>query len=317
MSNQPYEPQDYCICPVCRHSLKRTDNGLTCNECSTVCPIQEGVPILLPTYTDDTKKEYLTCYEDIAEHDLKDSLVKNKAPSHEVLKTFIGSTHGKKVLDIGSSQALYLRELDAEFKVALDIAFPYLKSIPDTSGVAPVCADAEILPVKPGFFDVIIISDMLEHILAPENLVGRLEESALPDTRIIVHIPWEEDLAQYVDSEWKYSHLRRFNAGNFFHLFAKFRVKRRRSTYPKLDQPVFMNYEPMIPAFVFNLMLRYYFSVSCIKENRRREKWIAELPRRDWWLTKLYRPVFRIFEMRKLSPPGWFQQWIRRKIVRK
>jgi hypothetical protein len=65
------------------------------------------------------------------------------------------------VLDVGSSNGLYLTQLNAKLKVAADLAIPYLSNVLSHKNIMPICCDAEYLPVKLKLFDVIIISTLL------------------------------------------------------------------------------------------------------------------------------------------------------------
>lgn len=290
---------DFCVCPKCYGAVTEGLSKLHCSSCSNDYPIHNGIPMLLANNNDPVKQEYIECYDRLAETDLCKPVVVDREKSHKVLLSFIGDVRYKKVLDVGSSQAIYLRDIKAEFKVALDITFRYLLSIPSDTDVGRICADAEQLPIKPGFFDVIIISDILEHILEPISLLNRLNLIATPRTRIIVHVPWEEDLEPYTRMENKYTHLRKFTSYDIFILFNRFRLRRRRSSFPSLEYPIFMNLEPLMPIPIFNLFYRLY----CRKENakkeyERRSRWISQLPMREWWLLWFYKPKFRMFEFR-------------------
>jgi SAM-dependent methyltransferase len=218
------------------------------------------------------------------------------------LLDFLGDVRNKKVLDIGSSNAVYLRQLDAEFRVAFDLVHAYLKVIPDISGLARVCGDAEELPFKAGFFDVIIVSDILEHLLKPDRLIQSLTRVCRPDTRIIVHVPWEEDISHYRDSKYEFAHLRSFDSYTFAELWRDYYIRRTRATYPSLEEPIVFKLADRIPRTLYNFCLFvYYHRELAYREYRWRERWIAELPKRERWLLWFYRPKFRIFELRVLE----------------
>ena len=89
-----------------------------------------------------------------------------------------------------------------------------------------------------GAFDVIILSDMLEHVLDPEAVVARLADVCTPGTRVIVHVPWNEDLAAYADSQYEFAHLRKFTTYSFARLFHRFYIRRTRPTWPSLEEPI-------------------------------------------------------------------------------
>ena len=307
---------EICVCPDCYSSLESSAGGLACTKCGRTFEVREGVPILLPLSTDATGQRYLTNYETIATEDLAKPFEGNRPARHQKLKEFIGSVAGKRVLDIGSSDAAYLWEMQAGVKVALDIASEYLVHIPDEAGVLAVCADAEHLPIKSGYFDIVIISDVLEHVLHPEHVVDHLVRICRPDTRLIVHIPWEEDLSHYLNRGYEFTHLRSFNSYKFQLLFREFYERRSRGTYPRVIPLPYRCYG-RLPRTVYNWLIFITQRTRLGKVmNRTWERWAAELPRREWWLLLLYAPVYRQFELRPLSGTlrYRFGLWLRRKL---
>jgi SAM-dependent methyltransferase len=301
---------ELCSCARCFSAL--ADHGadeLVCTECGTVYPIVNGVLHLLPEYDDEVRARFLDNYNEIAKADLDSPFEENRAARHATLLRFIGDVRGKRVLDVGSSNAGYLQRMEgAAERVALDLAAPFLEAIPTETGILRVCADAETLPFRPGSFDVIVIADVLEHLLAPEHLVQRILAIVEPRTRVIVHIPWEEDLAQYRESEWEFAHLRSFTYYTFATLWNTFRIVRERSSYPALEEPFVFQLRRFLPLRLYNLASWAYFHRGYgTKEYERRARWIHELPERERWLVRLYRPLFKMFELRVLDrrePPG-------------
>jgi SAM-dependent methyltransferase len=262
------------------------------------------VPILLPLSNDSTGERYLANYEAMATDDLAKPFEGNRPARHEKLIGFIGSVAGKRVLDIGSSDATYLRQMDAGLKVALDIAFEYLVKIPEDSGVVAVCGDAEHLPIKAGAFDVVIISDVLEHVLHPERVIEHIARICVRHPRLIEHVPWEEDLSKYSDSSYEFTHLRSFNAFSFQWLFREFYEHRSRGTYPLLTSPLPYRLYGVLPRPLYNWMIWTFFrNRSPLGEYayKRYDASITELPRREVWLLLFYRPIFRMFELRPWS----------------
>ncbi len=291
---------EFCLCPRCGAELWQPDGQLCCVSCAVRYEVRDGIPMLLPSYEDDQKRyRYLSCYQKLAAEDLHAPIEVNREARHDALLRFIGNVRGKKVLDIGSSHALYLRRLDAGFKVAFDLAFPYLNTITNSDNLVRVCGDAEALPFKPGFFDVIIVSDILEHVLVPENLIVRLRAICRRGTRLIIHVPWEENIEPYRESRYEFSHLRTFNAYAFAQLWQGFYIKRARGTYPTLDEPLLFKLQGRIPRRLYNLLVFLFFENGLSdREFLKRSRWVSELPRRERWLLWFYRPKFMVFELR-------------------
>jgi SAM-dependent methyltransferase len=306
---------EICACPDCTSRLEEFGSALRCTNCGHEFEMRGKVPMLLPQKTDATGDRYLANYKTMATDDLAKPFEGNRPARHRRLMEFVGSVAGMRVLDIGSSDAGYLRQMDAAQKVALDIAIEYLLEIPSDAGVIAICGDAERLPLKAGQFDVIIISDVLEHVLHPERVVQHLERICLDDTRLIVHVPWEEDLTQYRDLPYEFTHLRSFDAFSFQRLFRPFYERRSRGTYPRII-PLPYPFYGRIPRFVYNLAVFAQHTKLAVPLNRRLERWGTELPRREWWLLLLYKPIFRMFELRLLSgtPRYRIYRWLRSRL---
>jgi SAM-dependent methyltransferase len=291
-----------CVCPRCMAALESGPSGVECTECRASYPLRAGVLHLLPDYDDDERIRFLANYDEIARADLNNPFEHDRETRHDILLDFIGDVRGKRVLDVGSSTGGYLLKMDALQRVALDLAEPFLAAIPESSGILRIRADAETLPFAPGSFDVIIISDVLEHLLQPERLAERLSLIASPETRVIVHVPWEENIDRYHTSEYEFTHLRSFTRYTFALLWSSFQIVRERPTHPGLEEPYIFTLRRFLPLSLYNVVVwRYFHRATGLKEYERRARWIRELPARERWLLRLYRPLFMMFELRRLE----------------
>lgn len=282
---------------------------MTCPVCHRTYRIRDDIAILLPEYDDEERRRYLESYQKIATDDLLEPLEARRDTRHHELLAFIGDVRGKRVLDIGSGNAAYLQKMDAALKVAVDIAMPYLDAIPTGAGVMKVCADAEMLPVASGFFDVIILDSVLEHVLDPEKVVAKVHQACRPDTRVIVVVPWEEDLEPYRSLPWEFTHLRSFNSSSFSALWHQFSIKRRKPIWPRLADPFLFRVDEWLPTPVFDfLRYGYFHRGGAARDAERRARWSAELPRREQRLLRYYRPTFYQFELQTYAR-SWVPRW--------
>lgn len=293
---------DFLVCEHDLYAMALTGETLTCPNCSRCYQIRNGIANMLPRYEDDLHQRYAASYDTIARDDLEQPLEGARNVRHDDLLSFVGDTSGKRVLDLGSSNALYLEKMPADCKVALDISLPFLEAIGPGGDVFRVQGDAERLPFMPGFFDVVIISGLLEHILSPETLVARLHQICRSDTRIIVLVPWEEDLAPYKDLPWEFTHLRSFNSFTFSQLWYQFQIVKKKPLWPRMSDPSIFRLDGRLPTPIFELLRFAYFHRGLAKkEADRRMLWYAQLPQRERRLLFLYRPTFYQFELRTFA----------------
>ncbi len=294
--------QEFVVCADDGYSLQPEGGSLVCPVCRRCYEVQDGIAMMLPRYEDDQRRRYFDNYQTLARDDLATPFEGRRDARVEQFVRFMGDVRGKRVLDIGSGSADHLMQMDARVKVALDIALPYLRSIPREEGILRVCADAEQLPILPGYFDVIILSAVLEHVLSPEAVVARIFQACGPNTRVFALVPWEEDLSPYREMDWEFTHLRSFNSLSFSALWHQFSIRRRKATWPRLSDPILFRLDERLPTPIFNLLRYAYFHQGlATAEANLRQKWSRELPRRERRLLLAYRPTFYQFELTRFG----------------
>jgi SAM-dependent methyltransferase len=80
--------------------------------------------------------------------------------------------------------------LDPARLVGVDLSEEKLKQ---TGYHRTAVASAERLPFEPGSFDVIVASEVLEHVADPASVVKEVRRVAAPAGRLIVSVPFEEE----------------------------------------------------------------------------------------------------------------------------
>jgi len=82
----------FCVCPNCAQAIEENTEYLVCSSCGKNYPIQNGIPILLNHENDQKLREYIECYDQIAEDDLQKPIVSDmqKEIVHGGLLKFIG-----------------------------------------------------------------------------------------------------------------------------------------------------------------------------------------------------------------------------------
>lgn len=205
---------------------------------------------------------------------------------YSFLKFIRKNIAGLKILDIRSSHARLLSEINAEFKVAFDISNIYLERIPILDNIVRIQGDAERLPLKKGFLDVIIIADILEHLINPKNLIDRLEEICMSSTKIFVHIPWENNLEQYIQGQYEFSHPCIFYSYSYCILRHRFKIKRSKYSFPDLRYPLIFALENRMPLWILNLLFWYYLNTKGI--SKREWKYIFNIGKYIFLLIKSF-----------------------------
>ncbi|MBU0636038.1 class I SAM-dependent methyltransferase [Candidatus Micrarchaeota archaeon] len=117
----------------------------------------------------------------------------------EKLSQAIKEIQGGIVLDAGGKERRYANQIKCSKYVCLDIN---KKNKPD------ICCDIHKIPVKTGYFDAIIATEVLEHCYDPKKAVEELRRILKKGGKIIVSTPFilqyhgEKDCLDY----WRFSH---------------------------------------------------------------------------------------------------------------
>ena len=195
-------------------------------DCYQKKPIRyEGI---IPIFSNED--EYIKNYEKIsADHlsELKKSGI-NPFMGEEEWASFEESTakhvlsyskKGDKILDIGVGLGRMLDRFPNLDRYGVDISLGYLKES-STKGITTCLAKIEELPYKDEYFDILLCTDVLEHVLdlnhAVQNILRVLKKGGI----LIIRVPYREDLSQYLTPGYPYYyvHVRNFDE-NYLTLF--------------------------------------------------------------------------------------------------
>lgn len=112
---------------------------------------------------------------------------------NEIRKIF-GQIKAEKFLDVGCADGIYIRIFNSLYKntytLGLDIANNYLKKIRINNGdnnISLIQGDANNLPFKKDYFDIVLCSETLEHVIDPEKSFYELYR--VSNRYIIVSVP--------------------------------------------------------------------------------------------------------------------------------
>lgn len=206
------------ICPDCAAPLESLETS-GCSVCGWRLERRGGIPVLLSSADRESElfADYSANYDQIASDDLTETIQGDtylRIQAERLLES-LGTTDGLDVCDIGIGQGLLLDHLAASQAASvtgIDIAVPYLTKYADTERVRPVLANAENIPFD-GEFDLMVASDVLEHVLNPADFLLTTHRALRADGRLVVKVPYKEDMTQYARTRgcsYEFVHLRNF-----------------------------------------------------------------------------------------------------------
>jgi 2-polyprenyl-3-methyl-5-hydroxy-6-metoxy-1,4-benzoquinol methylase len=126
------------------------------------------------------------------------------------------------ILDVGVGTGRLLSRFPQLRRFGLDISFGYLEQA-KSEGIEVCYARVEDMPYREELFDVVVCTDVLEHVL-DLNLCCRKMLSVLkPNGVLVARTPFREDLSWYASPacHYRYVHLRTFDEPSLKLLFEK------------------------------------------------------------------------------------------------
>ncbi|HEX8491216.1 MAG TPA: class I SAM-dependent methyltransferase [Pyrinomonadaceae bacterium] len=189
--------------------------------------MKDGIPVFSET------NEYTENYETIS-HDHLASVAKDgtnpfmaekiwvemERSTIELIKKY--SKPGDKVLDVGVGLGRVLSNFPQLERYGMDISFGYLKEV-QSKGIEVCFAQVEEMPYKPETFDLVLATDILEHVLDLNVSCAKMLSVLKPGGILIARVPYREDLSGYLAPEnpYKYVHVRNFDEDSLRILFER------------------------------------------------------------------------------------------------
>ena len=129
---------------------------------------------------------------------------------------------GCRILDVGVGTGRLLEKVPELDRYGLDISFPYLQ-VAKSKGIDVCYSLVEDMPYKKDYFDIVVCTDVLEHVLDLNHAVSQILSVVKDDGILVVRVPYRENMSGYTspDCEFEYVHLRDFNEHTLALLFAK------------------------------------------------------------------------------------------------
>ena len=213
-------------CPF--HEFNLPEEGGECPECGFVVETAPGAKqhyrrVGEPKGIYDS---YEDAYEELAEDDLASSIYAEEYQRDLARETYshIGTVSGLEVAELGVGQGFLQRHFLADRPkslLALDIAEEYVRNarqIYERSGNEATSfltsvGNVEFMPYRESF-DVVVATDILEHVLNLGNALSRISRMLKPNGRFWCRVPNEEVLGQYSiynGQKYEFAHLRFFD----------------------------------------------------------------------------------------------------------
>lgn len=127
-----------------------------------------------------------------------------------LLKKYVPS--GSRVLDVGVGLGRVLGSLDQYQRFGIDISFDYLSRARE-QGIEVAFSKIEDMPFVDGYFDAVLVCDVLEHVFDLNYCCAQILRVLRPGGVLLVRVPYREDLSAYLskDLPYEYVHLRNFD----------------------------------------------------------------------------------------------------------
>tara|TARA_R110001599_G_scaffold171353_1_gene362343 strand:- start:369339 stop:370163 length:825 start_codon:yes stop_codon:yes gene_type:complete len=130
--------------------------------------------------------------------------------------------HGDRLLDVGCGMGRLLAKLPDYERYGMDISSAYLNYASKVG--AEIClSKVEDMPYQDNFFNAVVCTDVLEHVLDINAAVTQLFRVVKPAGHLIIRVPFRENLEPYLSPEYPYqmAHLRNFDEHSLRLLFEK------------------------------------------------------------------------------------------------
>lgn len=129
---------------------------------------------------------------------------------------------GDAILDVGVGLGRVLERLPHLHLYGVDISMGYLAEA-KAKGIDVCYAMIEELPYQPEIFDIVICTDVLEHVLDLNLCCQNILNTLKPDGTLIVRVPFREELWPYLENDYPYHyvHVRNFDEYSIRLLFER------------------------------------------------------------------------------------------------
>ena len=127
---------------------------------------------------------------------------------------------GQRVLDVGCGLGRLLESFADYQRYGMDISPAYLEHA-QRKGLDVCLARVEEMPYVEGAFDLVVCTDVLEHVLDLDMACRKILGVVRAGGYLLVRVPYREDLSAYRSMKYEFVHLRNFDEDALALLFEK------------------------------------------------------------------------------------------------
>ncbi len=122
------------------------------------------------------------------------------------------SDMGAKILDAGCAMGDLLARIADRERFGCDFNAEYL-AVASDRGIQTTQCDLEAMPYADGLFDLVVTTDVLEHVMDLNRVIAEMLRVLRPGGHLVIRTPDNEDLTGYLEPDYPYrfAHLRRFD----------------------------------------------------------------------------------------------------------
>ena len=180
---------NHFVCPDCRDPLVKSEDESAniCEKCDVKFNFNDGIHDLFPQmpFAKVNSVNFAELYQFFGDYP--------KPENVDILRrnATISMVDGGRILEIGCATGHMTEYLAPKGQVyAADISMSYLKQVRNkVSGITLVRLDAHKLPFNTHFFDNILMTDVLEHVLVPCRVLEEVHRVLKPEGKFILGVP--------------------------------------------------------------------------------------------------------------------------------
>lgn len=277
------------VCPECHIHLTESgdETAHSCEKCGAKFIFHDGIHDLYPKipFAEVHSIDFAELYKVLGQYPMTEDA---EAPRRDVTVSMV---NGGRILEIGCASGLMTEHLAKRGDVyATDISMSYLKKVRNrVPGVALVRVDAHKLPFEDLFFDNVLMTDVLEHVLVPCRVLEEIHRVLKPEGKLILGMPnilnlsnilrHLRSLKPYKLLQYADAHISFYDPAGLFQLLAAngFEVKKYFPIYP------FSIARNLIPKVMIKFLDKLFGRIACYFS--REMLVVAQKSEKNYWET--------------------------------